>query len=99
MSADRPLSDVAEFAGDDAGYAWWRTTHPYGYVLAVRARRAPLLHRAACDKVDRDRHPGALGAAGSRQLCAETKEALRGWLAREAPEAAGPVERCPKCGP
>ncbi len=99
MSTDRPLSDVAEFAGDDAGYAWWRTTHPHGFVLAVRARKPPLLHRASCDKVDRDRHPGALGAAGSRQLCAETKVALRAWLAREAPEGTALVERCPKCGP
>lgn len=99
MSGDRPLTDVAEFAGDDAGYAWWRTTHPHGYVLAVRARKAPLLHRAACDKVDRDRHPGALGAAGSRQLCAETKVALRGWLERETPATTALLERCPKCGP
>lgn len=99
MSTDQPLHDVAEFTGDDAGYAWWRTTHPYGFVLAVRARKAALLHRASCDKVDRDRHPGALGAAGSRQLCAETKVALRAWLAREAPELTAMIERCPKCGP
>ena len=99
MSDDRPLSDVVEFVGDDAGNAWWRTTHPQAFVLAVRARKAPLLHRATCDKVDRDRHPGALGAAGSRQLCAETKVALRAWLAREAPESTGLIERCPRCGP
>ena len=94
-----PLTDVVEFAGDDAGYAWWRSTHPHGFVLDVRARKAPLLHRASCGKVDRDRHPGALGARGSRQLCAESKPALRAWLAREAPEAAGLVARCERCGP
>ena len=89
---------TAEFA-DDAGYAWWRNTHPAGFVLAVRARKPPLLHLARCDKVDRDRHPGALKARGSRQVCAETKEALRAWLSREEPQAATVLERCPRCAP
>jgi hypothetical protein len=87
--ADDPLTTTAEFPGDDAGYAWWRHTHPDGYVLAVRARHAPVLHRAGCAAVDRDRHPGRLRAAGSRQICAATKPALRGWLASE--RAAAPV--------
>lgn len=93
------LSDTAEYADDDAGYGWWRNTHPYGYVLAVRARRPPLLHRAACEKIDRDRHPGALRAAGSRQICAGSKVALRAWLARELPGEAATIDRCPKCAP
>ena len=84
---------------DDAAYAWWRNAHPAGFILAVRARKAPLLHRARCDKVDRDRHPGGLKAAGSRQICASTIAALRAWLAREAPEAALVLARCPKCAP
>ena len=92
------LTATAEFA-DDAGYAWWRNTHPAGFVLAVRARKPPLLHRARCDKVDRDRHPGGLKAAGSRQICAASTAALRAWLGREAPEAARVLERCPKCAP
>lgn len=93
---------TAEFAGDDAGYGWWRDTHPQGYVLAVRARQAPLLHRARCPEVDRDRHPGRLRAAGSRQLCADSPTALRAWAARELAGAdAGVVvlARCPKCAP
>ena len=94
-----PLSATAEFPDDDAGYAWWRNTHPHGYVLAVRARKPPMLHRASCDKVDRDRHPGALRAAGSRQLCADTKVALRAWAARELPAEGATIDRCPKCGP
>jgi hypothetical protein len=96
---DDPLVATSEFEADDAGYAWWRNTHPSSFVLAVRARKPPMLHRASCDKVDRDRHPGSLGARGSRQICAETKVALRAWLARESPADAGPVERCPKCAP
>jgi hypothetical protein len=94
-----PRTDTAEFAGDDAGYGWWRNTHPAGYVLAVRARQAPLLHRAGCDQVDRDRHPGRLRAAGSRQLCAETTTALRAWVARELPGAGAVLARCPRCAP
>lgn len=94
-----PNTATAEYPDDDAGYGWWRNAHPGGYVLAIHARRAPLLHRAGCDKVDRDAHPGALRARGARQICAETKTALRGWLAREVPGATGMIERCPRCGP
>ena len=90
---------TAEFPGDDAGYAWWRNSHPSGLVLAIRARKAPLLHRARCDKVDRDRHPGGLKASGSRQICADTSAALRAWLERESPGSAPVLERCPKCVP
>lgn len=101
--ADDPWTATAEYAGDDAGYAWWRHTHPAGYVLAVRARHAPVLHRATCAAVDRDRHPGRLGAAGSRQICAESTPALRAWLAREAvpgaPTSGALLARCPTCGP
>lgn len=102
--ADDPLTATAEYAGDDAGYAWWCHTHPAGYVLAVRARAEPLLHRANCTAVDRDRHPGRLKAAGSRQLCADTKPALRAWLAREraghgTEASAAMLARCPTCAP
>lgn len=93
-----PLTATAEF-DDDAGYAWWRNTHASGYVLAVRARQAPLLHRASCAEVDRDRHPGRLKANGSRQICADTKSALRAWLGREDPAHAAVLSRCPKCSP
>ena len=111
--ADDLWTATAEYAGDDAGYAWWRHAHPAGYVLAVRARHAPVLHRAACADVDRDRHPGRLRASGSRQVCAESKPALRAWLAREGLSGASPPEaspsgaspsgallaRCPRCAP
>lgn len=91
-------SETEEFP-DDAEYGWWRDTHPDGYVLAVRARSAPLLHRAPCAEVDRDVHPGRLKAKGARQICADAKSALRAWVARELPGEGGLVGRCPKCGP
>lgn len=84
---------------DDASYAWWRHAHPSGYVLAVRARQPPMLHRATCSEVDRDRHPGRLRAKGSRQICADSKPALRGWATREFPDVAAMLARCPKCSP
>jgi hypothetical protein len=93
-----PFTAVEELA-DDASYAWWRNTHPAGFVLAVRSRRAPVLHRASCSEVDRDRHAGRLKAAGSRQVCAESKQALRAWAAREIEGPVGLLERCPKCAP
>lgn len=95
--ADAP-SDTEEFT-DDAEYGWWRDTHPDGYVLAVRARSAPLLHRAPCPEVDRDVHPGRLKAKGARQICSHAKSALRAWVARELPSDGRLVDRCPKCGP
>lgn len=84
---------------DDAAYAWWRDTHPDGFVLAVRARKPPVLHRATCPEVDRDVHPGRLKAKGSRQVCADHKSALRSWHAREVPDHAGLIDRCTKCAP
>jgi hypothetical protein len=94
-----PFTDTAEFL-DDASYAWWRDAHPDGFVLAVRARHPPLLHRASCPDVDRDRRPGRLKAKGSRQICADMKSALRAWLKRELPsEGLELLARCPKCGP
>jgi hypothetical protein len=92
-------TETQEFAADDAGYAWWRNTHPDGYVLDIRARRPPLLHRARCSDVDRDRRPGRLKAKGSRQICADAKTALRAWLRHEVPGDGAMIERCPKCGP
>ena len=96
-SAD-PFPETEEF-DDDASYSWWRDSHPEGFILAVRARHPPLLHRARCPDVDRDRHPGRLKARGSRQLCADAKSALRAWLKRELPGNAELVARCPKCAP
>lgn len=90
--------ETAEF-DDDAAYAWWRDTHPDGFVLAVRARKPPVLHRARCPEVDRDVHPGRLKAKGSRQVCADHKSALRSWHAREVPDHAGLIDRCTKCAP
>ena len=69
------LTETAEFP-DDAAYAWWLNSHPGGFVLAVRAKHAPILHRARCPEVDRDRHGGRLLAAGSRQICALTVAAI-----------------------
>ena len=93
-----PFTAVDEFP-DGAAYAWWRNAHPAGFVLAVRARKPAMLHRASCGEIDRDLHTGRLGAKGSRQLCAETKAALRAWMAREVPDAVGLLARCPKCAP
>lgn len=93
-----PDPETLEF-DDDAAYGWWRGSHPDGYVLAVRARHPPVLHRARCSDVDRDRRPGRLKAKGSRQLCADTKSALRAWAARELTTESQLLARCPKCGP
>jgi hypothetical protein len=92
------LRDTLELP-DDAAYAWWRSTHPAGFVLALSPKQPPLLHRASCPEVDRDRHPGRLKAAGRRQICAETTAALRAWVGRELAAAAPVLARCPRCAP
>lgn len=102
MMDDKAADDfpeVSEFDGDDAGYSWWRNTHPDGFVLALRARHPPLLHRARCSDVDRDRRPGRLKAKGSRQICADTKSALRAWAREQVEGDDQLLARCPKCGP
>jgi hypothetical protein len=92
------LTATAEFP-DDAQYAWWCAAHPTGFILAVRAKQGPILHRVRCPEVDRDRHPGRLKAKGSRQICADVVAALRAWVTREIPEASTVLTRCPKCAP
>lgn len=92
------FSATLEFP-DDAEYAWWLNTHPDGYVLAVRTRSAPLLHKATCPEIDRDVHPGRLRAKGARQVCAQAKSALRAWASRELEGGGALLARCPKCGP
>jgi hypothetical protein len=92
------FGEAVEFT-DDAAYAWWRNANPDGFILAVRARHPPVLHRARCGDVDRDRRPGRLKAKGSRQLCAGTTAALRAWLEQEDPEHVAVPARCPKCAP
>lgn len=96
---DDPNVATYEYPGDDAGYGWWRNSHPRGYILGVRAKQGAMLHRVTCPEIDRDRHPGRLNAKGARQVCAETTAALRAWLARELPEAAPVLARCPRCAP
>lgn len=91
------ITGTEEFE-DDAEYGWWLNTHPEGFVLAVRTRSAPLLHRATCPEVDRDVHPGRLGARGARQICSGMKSVLRAWAAREL-DGGGLLARCPKCAP
>ena len=93
-----PFTDIEEF-DDDASYGWWRDSHPDGFVLTVRAKRPPLLHHATCKDVDRDLRAGRLKGKGSRQLCADTKSALRAWVKREMPDQGALVARCPKCEP
>lgn len=93
-----PFTDAAEFE-DDASYSWWLNTHPDGFVLAVRARKPPMLHKSGCSEVDRDRHPGRLRAKGSRQVCAEMKTALRAWVTHNLPDETQLLARCPKCAP
>jgi hypothetical protein len=94
-----PFSDTQEFDGDDAGYDWWRNAHPDGFVLEVRARKAPLLHRARCEEVDRDVHGRRLKGKGARQICADMKSALRAWASRELEGEGKLLDRCTKCGP
>lgn len=93
-----PEPAVSEF-DDDASYSWWRGANPDGFVLAVRRGHAPVLHRAGCSDVDRDRRPGRLKAKGSRQLCSDTKSALRAWAQAEITERGQLLARCPKCAP
>ncbi len=92
------FTDAAEF-DDVASYAWWRDSHPDGFVLALRAKHPPLLHRAGCRDVDPDRHPGRFAAKGRRHLCSERKSVLREWLIRELPDEKQLIARCPKCEP
>lgn len=89
---------VSEFS-DDSGYFGWLADHPYGYVLSVRGRTQPLLHRATCTHIDRHNNPGALTVRGSRKLCSETKDALREWVLSEGISMSIVLRKCRSCSP
>lgn len=89
---------VQEFS-DDPGYFGWLAAHPAGYVLSVRRRGEPLLHRATCTHVDRHNHPGALTGRGTRKLCADSKDDLRAWATESGLGPGGDWETCASCAP
>lgn len=94
-----PNSDAPthEFA-DDRGYFGWVQSHPNGYVLSVRNRKPPLLHRAACTHIDRHNNAGALTERGTRKICAEAKQPLRDWVRENGLGSGVVLEKCTTCG-
>ena len=92
--ADEPL----EFH-DDASYFSWLASHPMGYVLSVRPKRGPLLHRADCLHIDRHNNPGALTERGTRKICANDKASLRVWVRANGLGSGTVLDKCPTCSP
>lgn len=91
-------SAVQEFS-DDATYFAWLAAHPTGYLLSVRGRSEPLVHRTDCSHIDRHNNAGALTERGSRKLCATNKDDLRAWVRQEGLGPGNVLKKCPTCSP
>ena len=91
-------SQTVEFE-DDATYFGWLNMHPMGYVLSVRPKGGPLLHRATCLHIDRHNNPGALTERGTRKICAEDKPSLRTWVRDNGLGSGTVLDKCPTCSP
>lgn len=98
MSGPKENSPTQEFS-DDRGYFGWVHSHPNGFVLSVRSRKGPLLHRATCAHIARHNNAGALTERGTRKICAEAKQSLRDWVKENGLGSGAALEKCPTCGP
>ena len=94
---DDPKQETHEFI-DDSSYFGWVQSHSYGFVLSVRGKK-PLLHRASCTHIDRHNNPGALTERGTMKICAESKDALRGWVKENGLGSGIALDKCPTCNP
>lgn len=92
------MNEVQEFS-NDGEYFDWIHRHPDGFILSLRPRKGPLLHRSTCLHIDRHNNPGALTERGTRKICAETKEQIRAWLRSELPDVGIVLPKCPTCSP
>jgi hypothetical protein len=85
---------VEVFHHEDGDYALWRTAHPDGYVVNVRADGPLLLHRATCRNL---RPTGAAKGKSSTNLpkaCGTNRADLEAWARREGRS----LVLCANCG-
>jgi hypothetical protein len=87
---------IHEFDNDREYFAWL-TLHPQGYVLSVRQREGPLLHRANCTHIDRHNNPGALTERGTRKLCSTSRQELRAFARSQGLTSGIVVPKCQDC--
>jgi hypothetical protein len=87
---------VLEFS-TDREYFGWLTANPGGYVLSVRTREGPLLHRANCTHIDRHNNPGALTERGTRKLCSTSRQELRSFARDNGLISGIALEKCQSC--
>ena len=81
---------------NDRDYYAWLNSHPSGYVLSLKGKKEPVLHRAECTHIDRNNNT----ITKARKICSEDKWALGAWV-RENGLGNGIVfkNKCPSCSP
>jgi hypothetical protein len=84
---------------NDADYFAWLAAHPLGYVLSLRPKKGPLLHRTSCLHIDRHNNREALTQRGTRKICAQEKSSLRTWVRENGVGSGVALDKCPTCSP
>ena len=93
-----PNAGVVEPTSDGEFYGWL-DLHPAGFVLNVKGKKKPVLHRAECGNIRTHNNPGAMTTRESRKICGETKDALRAWTKEHGLGNGITLERCRSCSP
>lgn len=80
---------------NDRDYYSWVNSHPAGYVLSLKGRKEPMLHRANCNHIDRNNN--AITAA--KKVCSEDRKALSDWVRAHGLGNGIVLNKCRDCAP
>lgn len=64
----------------DEDYYRWLHGNRGGYVLNIRGRQQPMLHKSTCLNVKSHSVPGAMTERASRKICSASRAMLIDWL-------------------
>jgi hypothetical protein len=80
---------------DDRDYYGWLSSHPAGYVLSLKGKREPMLHRSDCSHIDRNNNT----ITKARKICSEDRRALGDWVRRNGLGNGIVLNKCRSCSP
>ena len=80
---------------DDRNYYAWLNSHPLGYVLSLKSKKEPILHRADCTHIDRNNN----SITRARKICSDDRKALGVWVREHGLGNGIVLNKCRSCAP
>ena len=78
---------------NDQDYYAWLNSHPTGYVLSLKGKQEPVLHRTECNHIDRNNNT----ITKARKICSEDRRALGDWVRLNGLGNGIVLKKCPTC--